>query len=66
MKKKQVHSRDVKKAAIQKLIERGVQISDIAEIVHLMQAPYSPDLQMITCVQSVEAVLEKERFSMRY
>jgi len=59
MKKKQVHSRDVKKAAIEKLNERGVQIADIAEIVHMMQAPYSPNLQMITCVQSVEAVLEK-------
>jgi phosphatidylglycerophosphatase A len=59
MKKKQVHSREVKKAAIQKLVDRGVKIVDIAEIVHLMQTPYSPDLQMKTCVESVEAVLEK-------
>jgi phosphatidylglycerophosphatase A len=59
MNKKQVHSKEVHKAAIQRLHDRGVKISDIAEIVFQMQAPYSPDLEMKTCTESVEAVLVK-------
>ncbi|WP_202078725.1 phosphatidylglycerophosphatase A [Caldalkalibacillus salinus] len=59
MKNKQVHSRDVHQAAIQRLKKRGVKISDIADIVYQMQAPYSSNLEMNTCVESVEAVLEK-------
>jgi phosphatidylglycerophosphatase A len=59
MMKKQVHSKEVHKAAVQRLQDRGVTISDIAEIVHQMQAPYSPNLEMKTCVESVEAVLVK-------
>jgi phosphatidylglycerophosphatase A len=57
--KKQVHSREVKNAARQRLIERGVSVQDIAEIVYMMQSPYHPDLQMQQCIDSVEAVLEK-------
>lgn len=59
MKKNQVHSRDVHKAAIKRLHDRGVTIVDIAEIVHLMQAPYTKDLEMKACIESVEAVLVK-------
>lgn len=59
MKKKQVHSRDVRNAAIQRLVDRGVTVADIAEIVYLMQSPYTSDLEMKTCIESVEAVLEK-------
>ncbi|MFM1654017.1 phosphatidylglycerophosphatase A [Brevibacillus sp. B_LB10_24] len=55
----QVHSREVKSAALQRLHERGISIDDIAEIVYLMQSPYHPDLTMEPCVKSVLAVLEK-------
>jgi phosphatidylglycerophosphatase A len=57
--KKQVHSRQVHKAAIQRLHDRGVKILDIAEIVYQMQAPYAPGLDMETCIDSVEKVLMK-------
>ncbi len=57
--KKKVHSRVVKQAAFDSLRQRGVTIEDIAKIVYEMQSPYKPDLEMKTCVDSVEAVLEK-------
>lgn len=57
--KRQVHSKEVKAAALQRLAERGVSLGDIAEIVYLMQAPYNVGLKMSTCLESVEAVLEK-------
>jgi phosphatidylglycerophosphatase A len=57
--KKQVHSRDVRTAALKRLDERGVMIEDIAEVVYLMQAPYNVGLKMDACVESVYAVLEK-------
>ncbi|GAA0380600.1 phosphatidylglycerophosphatase A [Bacillus horti] len=56
---KPVHSKIVHQAAVHKLLERGVEIADIAEIVYEMQAPYSPNLELKTCIESVEAVLEK-------
>ena len=56
---KRVHSREVKKAVLSLLKERGVELNDIAEIVYEMQAPYAPDLTMKACVESVLAVLEK-------
>lgn len=59
MEKKQVHSREVHKAAIKRLHERGVTILDIAEIVHIMQAPHTANLEMEACIESVEAVLVK-------
>jgi phosphatidylglycerophosphatase A len=54
-----VHSREVKKAVFSLLKERGVELTDIAEIVFEMQAPYAPDLTMDACLESVLAVLEK-------
>lgn len=57
--KRQVHSKEVRAAALQRLAERGVSLKDIAEIVYLMQAPYNVGLKMSTCLESVEAVLEK-------
>lgn len=57
--KRQVHSREVKTAALQRLAERGVTIEDIAEVVYLMQAPYNVGLKMSSCIESVHAVLEK-------
>lgn len=56
---KRVHSRDVEAAARALLYERGVNISDIADIVHRMQSPYVADLSMEECVESVNAVLGK-------
>ncbi|MGV3467359.1 MAG: phosphatidylglycerophosphatase A [Heyndrickxia sp.] len=54
-----VHSRDVKKAVFTLLKERGVELTDIAEIVYEMQSPYAPNLTMRSCLDSVLAVLEK-------
>lgn len=54
-----VHSREVKEAALKRLNERGVQLEDIAEIVYVMQSPYSPHLTKKACLESVHAVLEK-------
>jgi phosphatidylglycerophosphatase A len=56
---KRVHSREVETAARSLLRERGVNISDIAEIVYMMQSPYAPELTMENCIESVDAVLEK-------
>ncbi|WP_139490129.1 phosphatidylglycerophosphatase A family protein [Brevibacillus dissolubilis] len=56
---KQVHSKVVREAALQRLIDRGVNVEDIAEIVFLMQSPYHPNLTMEPCIASVNAVLEK-------
>ncbi|HET7626760.1 MAG TPA: phosphatidylglycerophosphatase A [Bacillales bacterium] len=54
-----VNSREVEKAARSLLQERGVNVEDIAEIVHMMQSPYAPDLTMDDCIESVNAVLGK-------
>ncbi|MDR6224883.1 phosphatidylglycerophosphatase A family protein [Desmospora profundinema] len=57
--KRRVHSNEVKKAAMERLHKRGVTVEGIAEIVFRMQAPYSEELTMKHCVDSVIAVLEK-------
>lgn len=54
-----VDSRKVEAAAKALLVERGVTMMDIAEIVCEMQAPFNPNLQPEDCVESVEAVLQK-------
>lgn len=59
MNAKRVHSRDVTKAAKNALIERGVSIEAIAEIVYEMQIPYNKNLTLKDCIESVEKVLEK-------
>src|SRR5699024_635614 len=56
---RKVNSREVESAARRMLQERGVEISDIADIVFNMQAPYVEGLTMEICVESVHAVLEK-------
>ncbi|MED2973508.1 phosphatidylglycerophosphatase A [Fictibacillus sp. B-59209] len=56
---KRVHSRDVESAARALLAERGVTIPEIAEIVFEMQSPFSPQLTMTECIESVDAVLTK-------
>jgi phosphatidylglycerophosphatase A len=57
--KKRVESSVVKEAAIQKLLERGVTLEEIAQIVYEMQIPYNPDLTLETCLDSVHKVLGK-------
>ncbi|MEK4564590.1 phosphatidylglycerophosphatase A [Alkalihalobacillus sp. FSL R5-0424] len=49
----------VEKAARQKLIERGVTIEAIAEIVFDLQKPYAENLDMASCIESTDAVLRK-------
>jgi phosphatidylglycerophosphatase A len=56
---RKIHSKEEKVAVLQKLEERGVKLTDIAEIVFDMQIPYHEKLTMDTCMESVKAVLEK-------
>ncbi|USK71243.1 phosphatidylglycerophosphatase A family protein [Peribacillus asahii] len=56
---KRVHSREITKAAREALMERGVSIEAIAEIVYEMQIPYNHDLTLADCIDSVERVLLK-------
>lgn len=57
--RQRIHSREVKEAALRKLANRGVAISDIASIVFEMQSPYNKQLTMEECEESVLAVLNK-------
>jgi phosphatidylglycerophosphatase A len=57
--KRQVHSKEVKEAVLSRLVDRGVTIEDIAEIVYIMQAPYNVGIKKSACIDSVRAVLEK-------
>ena len=57
--KRKVHSNEVYGAVRNKLKERGVTIEDIAYIVYEMQSPYSPNLAMEDCIDSVQKVLRK-------
>lgn len=43
----------------QLLKKRGVYLYEIAEIVHFLQAPYSPDLTKEECLRAVEGVIKK-------
>ncbi len=54
-----IHSREVKKATVNLLEERGVSVKEIAEIVYEMQLPYNHNLTIEDCTESVEAVLAK-------
>ncbi len=58
-KKQPVHCHVVERAARERLEERGVDILDIAKIVYKMQVPYTSDLTMDECIESVNAVLTK-------
>lgn len=49
----------VESAARQKLIDRGVRIEDIAEIVFELQIRYNSDLKIEDCIHNVDAVLRK-------
>lgn len=54
-----VQSKVVTAAAREALVERGVTIEAIGEIVHTMQIPYNPELTIEECIHSVERVLLK-------
>lgn len=56
---RRVDSQEVTKATKKSLIERGVTIKDIAEIVYEMQSPYNNGLTLEECIDSVERVLLK-------
>jgi phosphatidylglycerophosphatase A len=57
--KKTIHSKNIEIAAKKALIDRGVSIKDIAELVYEMQSPYQSDLTLSECIESVDAVLQK-------
>ncbi|KIL45723.1 phosphatidylglycerophosphatase A family protein [Jeotgalibacillus soli] len=59
MANERVHSREVTKAAQDCLLDRGVTIQDIADIVMQMQYPYNNQLKIEECIESVEKVLLK-------
>jgi phosphatidylglycerophosphatase A len=50
---------ELEKKAREWLIERGVQVKDIAELVHFLQEKYYPGLTMDRCIYNVERVLSK-------
>lgn len=50
---------ELEKKAREWLIERGVQVEDIAELVHFLQDKYYPGLTMDRCIYNVERVLSK-------
>ncbi|MDY7221964.1 phosphatidylglycerophosphatase A [Halalkalibacterium halodurans] len=57
--KKPVPSHVVEQAARQKLLERGVTVRDIAEIVYSLQKPYNESMTLEDCIESTDAVLGK-------
>lgn len=56
---KPVHSKIVTEAARKSLLDRGVTIEAIADIVYEMQNSYNNNLTIEDCIESVEAVLKK-------
>ncbi|MGY3704158.1 phosphatidylglycerophosphatase A [Vagococcus martis] len=49
----------LKKMSRQLLLDRGVTIKDIAELVYFLQEKYVQDLTLDMCLENVEAVLNK-------
>lgn len=47
--------------AVDMLNRRGVDLKDIAEIVYFLQERYYPDLTMEMCLESIDAVLKREK-----
>lgn len=50
---------EMKEICIQRIKERGVELSDIAEIVFDLQQKYIPDLKIEICAEAVDRVLSK-------
>lgn len=59
MSEKRVFAQEVYDKVIELLDKRGVRLQDIAEIVHFLQKDYITNLDMDTCLESVEAVISK-------
>ncbi len=55
----QLNSKKVALATRDWLMKRGVAITDIAELVYLLQKDYIAELTMEECIQNVERVLSK-------
>lgn len=51
--------KELYKKSIEVLEDRGVTLSDIAELVKSLQEPFDPDITLETCYKNVEAVLKK-------
>lgn len=49
----------MKKKVIEHMLARGITIEEIADIVFDLQRKYNPNLSKATCVDAVNAVLEK-------
>lgn len=49
----------VEKKARELLVQRGVEMQDIAELVMFLQTPYVPDLTIKECLANVDSVLAK-------
>jgi phosphatidylglycerophosphatase A len=54
-----ITERFVEKKARELLLQRGVKIMDIAELVVFLQAPYIPDITIEECIENVNQVLTK-------
>ena len=50
---------DLTEQAIELMADRGVSLRDIGELVLYLQGEYQKDLTLETCVENIEAVLEK-------
>ncbi|PXW91400.1 phosphatidylglycerophosphatase A [Streptohalobacillus salinus] len=56
---KKTPKQNLEKKARDWLVERGVTVKDMAELVYYLQSPYHDNLDMETCTENVEAVLSK-------
>ncbi|TSB46694.1 phosphatidylglycerophosphatase A family protein [Alkalicoccobacillus porphyridii] len=56
---KRVPCETVEMAARKKLADRGVTVEAIAQIVYDLQKPYAENLDMASCLESADAVLNK-------
>lgn len=54
-----LNSASVANAAKSWLIQRGVKVTDMAELTYFLQKDYYPTLTMEQCIESVNAVIEK-------
>lgn len=53
------NSKSLESVALKLLEERGVQLEDIAELVHFLQSKYHENLSMDDCLENVKKVLKK-------
>ncbi len=51
--------KELKEKALSLLVERGVQLEDLADLVQFLQNKYITNLTQETCIEHVQAVLDK-------